>query len=546
MTLRQRLVLVVLLSIASIMLLGGSLLLSSQQRNENFTRLTAALDSARALSDVAVCVEDLQQQLSIQSQLLPLDATGSALDPATRTGIMDRVADCRIAASQFGSHSGLGDNTPITADTLGLLEVWEDVTQKLGGSEHSRAIQLLALTADPAARALIDQTLVQAQVDNAAEIDAARDEFLQTASTSDALLIAVGVLVLVAIASSLALMFTINRGVAALLSGARHFKEGELGYVIQARGGGELEDVASQMNEMAVALTEARSELQERAVRLEDSLRTLQQAQSALVEQAKMAALGNLVAGISHEVNTPLGVAVTATSYVSETLTELDALLSSGAASRRAVTDLMNAATEGCALSSRSLDRASELMQSFKQIAVDRSRGEDRTLEANAWAGTVLQSLKPLARRHTVEVVLHPTEPLMLRMAAGALEQVLTNLVVNSFTHAFPPVEERSDVAPPAMVTVQMATSSDALTITVKDTGLGMTPDVQQKVFDPFFTTRRGQGGTGLGMHIVHQIVTGLFEGSIDLQSPEAGGVEWHIRLPFETDSLQRLETQTA
>ena len=546
MTLRQRLALVVMLSIASIMLLGGSLLLSSQQRNENFTRLTAALDSAQALSDVAVCVDDLQQQLSIQSQLLPLDTTGSALDPATRTGIMDRIAGCRAAASQFGAHSGLGDNAPITADTLGLLDVWEDVTQKLGGSEHSKAIRLLALNADPAARALIDQTLVQAQVENAAEIDAARDEFLQTASTSDALLIAVGVLVLVAIASSIALMFTINRGVAALLSGARHFKEGELEYVIQARGGGELEDVASQMNEMAVALTEARSELQERAIRLEESLRTLQQAQSALVEQAKMAALGNLVAGISHEVNTPLGVAVTATSYVAETLTELDALLSSGAASRRAVTELMNAATEGCALSSRSLDRASLLMQSFKQIAVDRSRGEDRTLEANAWAGTVLQSLKPLARRHTVEVVLHPTEPLMLRVAAGALEQVLTNLVVNSFTHAFPPVEERSDVAPPAIVAVQIGTSSNALTITVKDTGRGMPPEVQQKVFDPFFTTRRGQGGTGLGMHIVHQIVTGLFEGSIDFESPETGGVEWHIRLPFETDSLQRLETPTA
>ena len=543
MTLRQRLVLVVLLSIVSILLLAGSLVLSSQQRSENFTRLTAALDADRARSDVAVCIEDLHQQLSIQSQLLPIDPSSGGLDTATRSGILGRLRDCRADLAAMEAAPLRNQAEALEGKVSALLDVWEAVTENLGGARHSEGIQLLALRADPAARILMNEGLVQARLDNTAEIDAAREEFLRTAETGDALLVGVGVLVLVTIASSLALMLNLNRGVTALLGGAERFKQGELEFIIQGTGGGELDDVASQMNEMAVAIVEARGQLQERAERLEESLRNLQKAQAALVEQAKMAALGNLVAGISHEVNTPLGVAVTATSYVGETLAELDALLTSGKASRRAVQGLMDSATEGCDLSARSLERASELMQSFKQIAVDRTRSEDRTLQTSDWVGTVLQSLKPLARKHAVEVVLRTSTSMPVTVAAGALEQVLTNLVVNSFNHAFPPPDERPPSSPEPLVEVRLDEAPDGLRIQVSDNGQGMPPEVQQSVFDPFFTTKRGQGGTGLGMHIVHQIVTGLFNGGITLATPPEGGVRWDIRLPFGSEALRRVET---
>ena len=203
----------------------------------------------------------------------------------------------------------------------------------------------------------------------------------------------------------------------------------------------------------------------------------------------------------------------------------------------------MDSATEGCDLSARSLERASELMQSFKQIAVDRTRSEDRTLQTSDWVGTVLQSLKPLARKHAVEVVLRTSTSMPVTVAAGALEQVLTNLVVNSFNHAFPPPDERPPDFPDPVVEVRLDEAPDGLRIQVSDNGQGMPPEVQQSVFDPFFTTKRGQGGTGLGMHIVHQIVTGLFNGGITLATPPEGGVRWDIRLPFGSEALRRVET---
>lgn len=541
MTLRLRLIIVIVLSALSILLLAGTLVLSTQQRTQNFAQLTTALDADRVRSDVTVCVEDLHRQMSLMGQMLAFSTDADGLDEDTKEGLQEDIRQCVSHATVLGEQQRLPRDAQLAVDAIRLFEFWAQVSEDMGQSRHESALQTLALQADPLAAALINVELTAARIAYSNEVDRARAEFLSTSRTSDILLIVVGLLAVVAIVSIMALLLSLNRGVAALLFGTEQYKSGNLTHVTTISGSDELGQVAAQMNEMALALVEAQQELESRAMRLQESLHTLRETQSQLVEQQKMAALGNLVAGIAHEVNTPLGVAVTATSYVNESVTGLREQLSRRQVSRSAMLGLLDTADEGCQLSMRSLQRAADLVRSFKQVAVDRRQGAGRVLQTDEWVQGVMHSLTPLARKHMVQVVLQPPPSLSVRLAAGALEQVLTNLLVNSFVHAFSPLESRPADAAEATVTVRMEDQGSMLCLHVEDNGRGIPPEVAAHVFEPFFTTRRGQGGTGLGMHIVHQLVTALFDGSIQLDSEVGRGTRWHITIPFGTGALERV-----
>jgi signal transduction histidine kinase len=259
-----------------------------------------------------------------------------------------------------------------------------------------------------------------------------------------------------------------------------------------------------------------------------DLLRSMEQvrdAQGQLVEAEKMAALGSLVAGVAHEINTPLGIGVTAASHLQQLFQTIDA--EQPAAPNPALAAALAAARRCVDLVLRNLGRADQLVKSFKQIAIDQSSEAPRRFDVAEYFSEVLTSLQPMLKRTRIEVEVACPPGLEITTYAGAIYQLLMNLVVNSVTHAFDP-----DEAGRIVIEVDAGTPGE-IELRYRDDGRGMTPDVCARVFDPFFTTRRGSGGTGLGMHICYNLVTQLLRGTIRCDSTLGDGVRFWIRFPL-------------
>jgi signal transduction histidine kinase len=284
-------------------------------------------------------------------------------------------------------------------------------------------------------------------------------------------------------------------------------------------------------------LFEANQSLEARAAQLASSLARLEQTQEQLVQREKMAALGGLVAGVAHEINTPLGVAVTAVTHTGDRVRALEAAMTGGTLTRGAMRAHVEELHEAVALALGNLERAARLVESFKKVAVDQASETPRSCVLEELVEDVAASLRPLTRRAHVDVALRLPERTRVHADAGALVQVLTNLIQNTCVHAFDGsrTERRLDLS--------VVVAPDAATLAVADNGLGMAPDVAARVFEPFYTTRRAAGGSGLGMHITHTLVTRRFLGTIDLQTQPGSGTRWVLRLPFGTDALARQET---
>lgn len=536
----------VVIFLVSFVLLGGTLALSVQQRTEHFTRLSSALDADQMRSAVAVCVQDLQQQLALTSQTLAFQPGEDGLEPTTRDQLTGALDVCRDHAAAFGASTVLGDERGLESRLTELLGHWREVSTQIGTERHTDALTTLAVKADPLAAVLLTEDLPDAGKRYAIAVEEAREAFDLSAQTGDLLVIVVGLLALVAAALVVVTVLSLERGVRALLQGTAAYKVGRLTHTIDAPDSQEFQEVATQMNEMALSLIDAQRELEDRASRLQDSLEELEETQGQLVEERKMAALGNLVAGVAHEVNTPLGVAITANSLLDDQLRSLAELVEGPQVSRRALREATLSGREAADLLGANLARAADLIRSFKQVAVDRSHIETRTLVLDEWLRSVASSLSPLLRKHsaTLDVVSPPG--LVVQLSAGELEQVLTNLCVNAVLHGYPPPHQRAAPHSPVEVRIRCTLEAERLALSVEDDGAGMSPDVLEKVFDPFFTTKRGNGGTGLGMHIVHQVVTTGFGGTISVNSAPGAGTAWRLDLPLGSPALRLGEERFA
>ena len=271
-------------------------------------------------------------------------------------------------------------------------------------------------------------------------------------------------------------------------------------------------------------------ELQAACERAEGALEDLLAAQNRLVQAEKMASLGRLVAGVAHEINTPLGIAVTLASLFSEKVGELETDLAAGRLRRKDMERYIAGTREGCELLLANLQRAADLVQSFKQVAADQASGERRRFELNGWLSDIVVSLGPVWRKagHRIEIAC--PEPIEIDGHPGMISQVVTNLVTNSIVHGFEPGQR-------GLITITATpVGSDTVEITYTDNGKGIARDAQDKVFDPFFTTRRSSGSTGLGLHIIYNLVVGKLGGSIDLASEEGRGVRFVLRFPRSPD----------
>lgn len=289
---------------------------------------------------------------------------------------------------------------------------------------------------------------------------------------------------------------------------------------------GEMARAVSVFRDNAIAKQKAEEETRAAKERAETALAELREAQRSLVDAEKLAALGGLVAGVAHEVNNPIGISLTVASSLAGRCESFAAEVNEGQLRRSRLEEFIEGNRIAAQQLVANLQRAGDLIQSFKQVAVDRSHAERRQFDLREATEQIVASLRPVVKRSQVEISIEVPEGLVLESFPGTYGQVLTNLVLNAVTHAF-----REGSAGKVAIKAREAGPAN-VEIVVSDDGIGMAPDVRRQAFDPFFTTRRNKGGTGLGLHIVHNLVTQQLGGRIILQSESGKGTAFQITLP--------------
>jgi signal transduction histidine kinase len=276
------------------------------------------------------------------------------------------------------------------------------------------------------------------------------------------------------------------------------------------------------------SVDEQTRELQERNHQLHKALENLQSATDQMIQSEKLAALGSLVAGIAHEVNTPLGIGVTAASHLDETTKTLVKAFESGTMKKSDLTSFTAICQETVQIILTNLTRAASLIQSFKKIAVDQSSETRQIIVLESYLKDILVSLTPKLKKTRITVTLFCPETLKINTLPGALSQILTNLVTNSLMHGFNDGEEGE-------IKITAKTRKQNTVLIYEDNGKGILRENLLKIFEPFFTTKRGQGGSGLGLHLIYNIVTRSLGGTIHADSTPGEGVIFTLTLPGST-----------
>lgn len=265
--------------------------------------------------------------------------------------------------------------------------------------------------------------------------------------------------------------------------------------------------------------------LRERNMELLLTLEDLHVAQDELIRKEKLASLGALVAGVAHEINTPIGVAITAASHLEDQVKSLSKLRESGKLTAGDLERFEPMFAEGSSMVLRNLRRADELIRNFKQVAVDQSSDQKRRFGLKDYIDEVMLSLQPKLRSTKHRVNIQCPDDIILDTYPAAIYQMLVNLVMNSLIHAFEHIEEGE-------INIDVSEKNGWVNLRYSDNGCGMSEEVSSRIFDPFFTTRRGRGGTGLGMHIVYNLVTQALKGKIEITTAPGKGTVKTILFP--------------
>ncbi len=279
---------------------------------------------------------------------------------------------------------------------------------------------------------------------------------------------------------------------------------------------------------IAISTVELFQEVQDRTRELSKSLDDLRRAKDRLVQTEKFTALGRLVSGVAHEINTPVGNSLTVASTFIGKTDRFEADVASDNVRRSKLNEYLAASREAASQIMSNLNHAVDLIQSFKAVAAERNMSDRTAFDLGQVTEQVVRSLRSGLRRHDLAFRVDCEPHLAMNSNPGAYGQVLSNLVLNSAAHAFPDETRGS---------VHIATRSfdkDNVEILVSDDGCGMNQDIQRQAFDPFFTTRRDQGRVGLGLHIVYNIVTNRLGGRIDLDTKPGEGTRIRIIVPRE------------
>lgn len=258
-----------------------------------------------------------------------------------------------------------------------------------------------------------------------------------------------------------------------------------------------------------------------------DTFTRLQQTQQQLVTQEKMASLGGLVAGVAHEINTPLGICVTATSYLKAEFDQIQQAFAAKTLQQSQFSKFLQQLADALKILEVNTERAATLVQSFKKVSVDQSANEAREIELASYLQDVLLSLKPQLKTINCQFQLSCPEGIYWLTDAGALAQIITNLVMNSVKHAF-------SEQPEPVISLTISQQGRQLQFDYLDNGCGMPPETLGMLFEPFYTTKRSAGGTGLGAHIVFNLITARLKGQITVRSEPGEGLHYRITLPLD------------
>lgn len=286
----------------------------------------------------------------------------------------------------------------------------------------------------------------------------------------------------------------------------------------------ELTGANEEMSAMNEELTAANEEITAMNEELRESNEKIIEMKDYLVESEKMAALGGLVAGVAHEVNTPLGVGITASSHLNDIAQELMAKIKEPNFDCKSLMDYLEDIQQAALIIEKNLTRAGRLTQSFKQLSIDQISEPKRIFNVGEYLEEILISLSPSFKQTNIHVETKYKENLFLNGSPGAFAQIITNLLMNSILHAYDKHESGT-------ITITIKKDHDGIKMIFSDDGHGMTEQTRLKIYDPFFTTRRDLGGTGLGLSIVYSIITQQFSGTIKCTSKLGVGTTFTIML---------------
>lgn len=273
-------------------------------------------------------------------------------------------------------------------------------------------------------------------------------------------------------------------------------------------------------------LSDVNEELQRSKEAAEEALERLRETQENLVQAEKLASLGVLVAGVAHEINTPVGTALASASFLEERTRQVAEDFKTAQLKRSELDRYMGAAVEASGLILSNCQRAAELIRGFKQVAVDQTSAGRRKFNLAAYINEVLVSLGPRLKQSRHRIVVDCPEDLVVEGLPGAISQVLTNLILNSLIHGYEPGEVGT-----LSITAERV-DAKTLRLSYHDDGKGIPLADQPRIFDPFFTTRRGAGGSGLGLHVVYNTVVGTLKGQIALESAPGEGARFTLTFP--------------
>jgi len=288
----------------------------------------------------------------------------------------------------------------------------------------------------------------------------------------------------------------------------------------------ELEVLRRKHHELRKQKEQLSEYVKERTERLYQEIKERKAAQATLIQAEKMAALGSLVSGVAHEINTPIGIGVTGATHLEDITRHFRQLFTANAMKKSDLSHFLDECEETSHIIHSNLQRASELIHSFKQVAVDQSSEEHRWFNIKSYLEEVLLSLYPTFKKTLYTITLECSEDLEMDSYPGAFSQILTNLVMNSLIHGF-------EDSPAGKIMLEIEQVGSNLHWTYKDDGKGMSAEHIKKIFDPFFTTKRGSGGSGLGMNVVYNLVCERLGGTIECSSNLGHGIVYQIAIPM-------------
>jgi signal transduction histidine kinase len=250
-----------------------------------------------------------------------------------------------------------------------------------------------------------------------------------------------------------------------------------------------------------------------------------------------MASLGDMVAGVAHEVNTPIGLGVTASTMMLDRLSDMRKAFEDKTLKASSLSKFIAEGEENLNIIYRNLNRAAELISSFKQVAVDQSSENNRVFSFAKLMDEILMSMRPKLKKVKHLINVSCADNLVVESKAGPINQIMINLIMNSIIHGFEDMDKgRIDIAIKSV-------DDNKVSIEFKDNGKGIPEHLRKRIFDPFVTTKRGQGGSGLGMHLVYNLVTQALNGSISIVSEEGQGVEFRIIFPVKKVDINKVHS---